>query len=265
MKTKKILSTSLLCIAVLILISCGKNKIIQSSENKAGGEILFKKNPETFVTSDGLNIKGYYYYKSSGKTEPLIILIHQFNSNQKQWSNDFIDTLMENGYKVLTYDIRSHGESDKAEVEFQKLLTDREQTPKDLKAIIEWTKKQKGIDSNRIGIVGTSIGASLALYGKFYLGVKSIVGISGGKSTFEGLTGLLEVMMGHPVIRIKNVLFICGNKDGDYAKEEQYIYDNYVDPPEDFKIFDSDKHGKDLISQFPEINNLIVSWFAKTL
>ena len=265
MKTKQLLTASLSIIAILIFISCGKNKIIQSNENKAGGEIQFKNNPVTFVTSDGLNIKGYYYYKNPDTKEPLIILIHQFNSNQKQWNKDFIDTLMENGYKVLTYDIRSHGESDKADVDFQKLLTDREQTPKDLKAIIEWTKKQKGIDSNRIGIVGTSIGASLALNGKFYLGVKSIVGISGGKSTFEGLTGLLEVMMGHPVIRIKNVFFICGNKDGDYAKEEQYIYDNYIDPPEDIKKFDSDKHGKDLINQFPEINNLIVNWFAKTL
>jgi dienelactone hydrolase len=212
-----------------------------------------------------LKIKGQYYFDSLEKAEPLIILIHQFKSKKEQWNEFFIDSLIAKGYKVIAYDIRSHGESDKAKVGDMQLLTDKEQAPKDLEAVLKWAKHQQEIDSLRIGIVGTSIGASLAIYGEYFLGAKSIIGISGGKSTFEGLTGFMEALMGRLVQRIPNVLFICGDKDGNYAKDEQYIFDNYTKEPNEIKIFNSEKHGKDLIEQFPEINTMIINWFAKTL
>ncbi len=76
---------------------------------------------------------------------------------------------------MLTFDLRSHGKSDKATVDIEKLLTDPQQTPKDLEAVLKWAKSNAGIDSNRIGIAGTSIGGSLAFCGSFHHNVKLLL------------------------------------------------------------------------------------------
>lgn len=265
MRTKYFSFVLLLFFSLFLMVSCGKNSSTTETKDKKISSHFFKKKPTTFITSDSLKIKGNYYYKLLDKAEPVIILIHQFKSNRDQWNEYFIDTLVARGFKVITYDIRSHGESDKAKVSDEQLLTDKQQAPKDLEAVIAWTKHQREIDTNRIGILGTSIGAALAIYGEYFLGAKVIVGVSGGKSTFEGLTGFKEALMGSPVRRIPGALFICGDKDDDCLKDEQYIYDNYIDAPKDLKVFSSDKHGKDLIEFYPEINKLIIDWFVKNL
>ena len=144
------------------------------------------------------------------------------------------------------------------------MLTDRTQSPKDLEAVFGWLKMQKGIDSSRVGAAGTSIGGSLSLYTRYYLGAKVAIGISVGNLTFNKLIGI-DMRMGRMMPRISNVLFICGTKDGDYAKESQEIYDNFLSDPKEIKLFDSEYHGKDLIKTFPGINEMIVNWFKKYL
>ncbi len=226
------------------------------------------QNEEVIIrTSDDLNLSAKYYYIEDNKDvkQPFVILIHQFKSNKEQWSDILIDSLVSNGIKVLTVDLRSHGKSDKANVNIDKLLTDPKQTPRDIEAVVKWAKSNTGIDSNRIGIAGTSIGGSLAFYGSFYLNIKAIVGISVGKLTFENLTGNFESMMGKLTPRVKGVLLICGTRDGEYYKDSKMIFDNYVDDPKEFKEFESDKHGKDLVTDYPGINDLIIRWFKVNL
>jgi pimeloyl-ACP methyl ester carboxylesterase len=245
-----------------LLVSCGDKKgsdSVLSDANKE--EILFK-------TGDGLKIYGDYYSQKEKSNEkiPLVILIHQFNSSKEQWSDELIGGLIKRGFNVLRYDIRSHGKSDKAKVPVQELLSDIQQTPKDLEAVITWARSREEIDPSRIGIAGTSIGAALALNGAYYLGVKSFVAISMGKYTFEKLTGNYEELLGAKVIpRVPNGLLICGTKDGNFAKESQVIFDNYLMEPKEYKQFESEKHGKDLVSDFPGINDLILDWFKNHL
>ncbi|MCX7834145.1 MAG: alpha/beta fold hydrolase [Ignavibacteria bacterium] len=262
----------LLLLIVIITITtingCGnkaEDKNGKSGNNK--GKVNYQKEEIKILTSDSLNISANYYYNQKNKDEkqPVVVLIHQFKSSKEQWSGVLIDSLINNGMKVLTFDLRSHGKSDKAKVEIDKLLTDQLQTPKDLEAVIRWVKNNPAIDSNRIGVAGTSIGGSLAFYSLYYLNVKAIVAISVGKLTFENLTGIFESMMGKLIPRVKGVLMICGTKDGDYYKESKMIFENYVDTPKEFKEFESDKHGKDLIADYPGINDLIIKWFKENL
>jgi len=259
---------------VLFLIfsfsSCTKDSVKTNIRNEIKKDSSnFEKKQLEFITSDNLRIRGELFYSSNRllEKEPLIILIHQFLSDRKQWGMDFIDSLIRHGYKVLTYDIRGHGESDKIKEDIKYILTDKNLAPLDLESIFKWLKKQTGIDSMRIGIVGTSIGASLGLYARFNLGAKTLIGISGGKNSFEALTGIDERTMGMGMAtrKVSSVYFICGNKDDDYARDEQQIMENFVLEPKEIKIFDSDKHGKELIEQFPGIKGLIIDWFKKNL
>ena len=255
--------------SALFLASCNKNfqNDVQKLEQKSKADIKSEK--LEIITDDKIKLAADFYYFSDKKEtkQPLIILIHQFRSSKEEWDKSFIDTLINKNYKVLAFDIRSHGQSGQASVSQAELLENREQAPKDVDAVLNWTYTQKGIDSAKVGIIGTSIGGSLGIYGKIFKGVSSVVAVSNGKNTFQAFTGYDDRMMSSSRItaRIKNVMFVCGTADSSYLEEEKAIYDNYLMEPREISKFESEKHGKDLIAQYPEILKLITNWFSKTL
>lgn len=237
-----------------------------STDSKKMGSIV--KDKITISTPDRVNLSADYYYGSGNKEtpQPLIILIHQFTLNKDQWDENFIDSLAENGYKILAYDIRGHGESDKVNYKLTDLLSDQDKAPKDIDGIFNWMVKQKGIDSTRIGIMGTSIGGNLGIYAKYnYGGVKAVVDVSGSADGYEKLSGIDPRMMSRPLPRLFNIFFICGNKDGNSEKDAKYLMDNYIMNPMELKVYDSDKHGIFLIREYPEIYSLALNWFKKYL
>ena len=222
----------------------------------------------TVTTSDKKEISGSLYFSESKKDEsqPIVILVHQFNQSRAEWQQSFIDSLLNSGFKVLAYDIRGHGKSSKQNGKLEDILSDPEQAPLDIKAVTDWAKVHKGIDSSRIAVIGTSIGGNLALYAGLNCGVKVPVAVSNGKSTFEAFTGYNEMMMGRPYFpKIKNVLLICGSKDGDHEAGQKWIYDNFCENPKEMKVYDTGKHGKFLIEEKPEVNELILNWLKKYL
>lgn len=255
---------------ILLLISlAGCSKDATETRNKSGvvTDTSVKIENIDVYSSDGIKISINYAYKTDKVKQPLVILIHQFRSDKQQWSQSFIDSLLKKGYKVLAYDIRSHGESGKAKVDISDLLSNPDQAPKDIDAVIKWAKLQPSIDSNKIAVVGTLIGGSLGIYARINSGVKSVVSVSSGKGTFEAFTGYDErkMSLARPIPRIKNVMFICGNKDNNIADEERSIYENYLDEPKELQVFESEKHGKYLIEEFPQIYDIIINWLNKTL
>jgi hypothetical protein len=186
-------------------------------------------------------------------------------SDRSQWKQDFIDSLVAKKYKVVTYDIRNHGESDKATEDINDVLTEKGNAILDIAAVFTWAKMRVGIDSTRIAVVGTSVGASLGLYSKYYLGAKTVVCISIGKNTFDAFVSGTDLTMTADIRKTNSVYFICGDKDGNYPEDAKNIYTNYINDPKELKYFNSDKHGKDLITQNPDINKLIIDWLHKNL
>ncbi len=255
----------LIIASAFLMTAC--NKEIRNTEQVA--KIDTKKDKVEIITEDKIKIAADYYYHSAKKDtkQPLIILIHQFRSNKEEWDRKFIDTLLNKNYKVLAYDIRNHGESGKAPVQEVVLLSDKVQAPLDVDAVMGWAINNSGIDSGRIGVVGTSIGGSLGIYGRIFKGVKSAVAVSSGKNTFQAFTGYDDRMMSsmRPILRTTNVMFVCGTADNNYLEEEKSIYDNYLMEPREILKFETEKHGKDLIAQYPEILIAITNWFNKTL
>jgi pimeloyl-ACP methyl ester carboxylesterase len=222
----------------------------------------------TIVTEDKAELSAVYFFNKDRRNtpEPTVVLIHQFKQDKNQWNQQYIDILLSKDFKVLIFDIRGHGKSSPYDGDLTELLTDKSKAPLDITAVINWLKNDKGVDTSRIGVVGTSIGGNLALYAALNLGVKVPISISNSKKTFEIFTGYNEMMMGRPFFpKIKNALLICGNKDGDTESGQKWIYDNFCDDPREFKVYDSDKHGYFLIQAYPEINTLITDWLKKYL
>jgi len=266
---------SLLFITSLFFVNCSVKKESQFN-GKSSGESTYKekksdgfnKDEITIKTSDGIDLSANYFYQSEKKdiSQPVIVLIHQFNQNKEQWSDSFIDSLVNNNYKVFAYDIRGHGKSSKVDYELSNLLTDPKLAPNDIIAVFGWLKKQQGIDTTKIGVLGTSIGGNLACYSKYFLGAACVVSVSNSKDGYFTFMGINEKAMGGMFVpKISKVLLICGKKDGPHAVDEQYLLDNYIDPPKDIKIYDSDKHGIFLNRENPEIYTFAINWFKKFL
>ena len=263
-----------LLVIPLFFINCSVKKGSNSNIKTSGGNTVqqtvkqgFERDNLTVTTSDNKEISCSYSYEDGKKEtlQPVIVLIHQFNQSKDQWPDSFTQMLIDANYKVFAYDIRGHGSSSKVDYDLSKLLTDREGAPRDVVAVFEWLKKQKGVDSEKIGVMGTSIGGNLACYARYYLGAKAVVSVSNSKEGFFKFMDIDERMMNKVFPRISNILYICGKNDGDHAADEQYLMDNYSENPKELKVIDSDKHGMFLIQEHPEIYQDALNWFKKFL
>ncbi|WP_256758958.1 alpha/beta hydrolase [Cohnella sp. WQ 127256] len=110
---------------------------------------------ETEWKSGGKTVKGWFLSRADSKDPlpgPVIIIAHGWGSNRSRVLRYAIP-LYEEGYSILMYDARSHGESD-----FFKTPTGL-QFRDDLLATIEWLCKRPEADTNRIGVLGHSLGA----------------------------------------------------------------------------------------------------------
>jgi len=131
----------------------------------------------TFKAADGTDLVGYYY-PAAVENAPLVVLMHMAGDNQQRWvSVGLVPWLQNRGlpgtaegfdalypampvgrsYAVFTFDFRSHGESAAAPI------TDLSQLLDDARAGVDTARSQPGVDPNRVGLAGSSIGADAAV------------------------------------------------------------------------------------------------------
>ncbi|MBI1256228.1 MAG: alpha/beta fold hydrolase [Chloroflexi bacterium] len=105
---------------------------------------------------DGLTLVGDLYNAQLNVQTPAILLMHMNGGNRNDW-HYFIVSLTAQGYRVLTVDLRGHGETGGSR-DWQKAIGDTQ-------LWLNWMENQPAIDADNIGIVGASIGSNLALVG----------------------------------------------------------------------------------------------------
>ncbi len=111
----------------------------------------------SFVTDDGVLLKGWLVKPSHPQAKsPAIIICHGVGANKSDFT-DFAVTLARRGYFVLLFDFRAHGESSGSRTS----LGYHEQ--KDVLAALSILKAREEIDPKRIGIYGFSMGGSTAI------------------------------------------------------------------------------------------------------
>ena len=106
--------------------------------------------------ADGIPLAGTFYTKdgASGRI-PGIVLAHGFAGvRYPEMATHFADL----GYGVLSLDFRGYGESggERGRVVPQELASD-------IRHSVSWLTEQPGIDPDRIGVVGSSLGGSVAI------------------------------------------------------------------------------------------------------
>ncbi|WP_343796860.1 alpha/beta hydrolase [Bacillus carboniphilus] len=108
---------------------------------------------ENVTFKSGTNgVKGWFIpSKISGGKSPLIIIIHGWGSNRSRMKR-YIKPLYSEGYSLLLFDVRSHGESEDVKAPTVKIFRE------DVIAAIQYAKSRNEIDPNRIGILAHSFG-----------------------------------------------------------------------------------------------------------
>jgi len=100
----------------------------------------------TFTTADGVALSGWYI---PSRNRAAVMVLHGLSGNRLS-RLDAAMTLAEQGYGVLVFDLRAHGASGGDTVSFG---------AQDALAALAFLQQRAGVDPNRIGALGLSLGA----------------------------------------------------------------------------------------------------------
>jgi len=112
----------------------------------------------SFITDDGVEIKGWWIDKGSDKT---LICLHGYTASR--WYDVYMKPLLkilkDEPYNLLLIDFRAHGESMGSRCTF----SDKEYL--DLEASIDWLEENHATKCEKLGLIGYSMGAMVAIKG----------------------------------------------------------------------------------------------------
>jgi pimeloyl-ACP methyl ester carboxylesterase len=162
--------------AVLIaffMCSCGVKKPVADSN-------------ASFKTKDGVLIKSEFVPATDDKIT--FIMLHGLGSNRNEWKS-FSVKLSDLGFGCFLIDLRGHGQSVKDKngnnVDYRYFIppgfaSQWNLLPEDIARAVEYLVK-KGVKRNKIGFMGASLGANLAiLYASEHKSVPAVVLLSPG-------------------------------------------------------------------------------------
>ncbi|MFC1595076.1 alpha/beta hydrolase [Patescibacteria group bacterium] len=214
---------------------------------------------ETIIltTKDGINIAGDYYAGSSFRG---ILLLHMMPETRGSWKT-FAEELAIEGYKVLSIDLRGHGDSttgSMGKLDYQQFSNEEHASSiHDVEASIEFLEK-KG--AHAIFIVGASIGANLALW---YAvdnpeNVKGIALLSPGLD-YKGIRSEANAIKLSSKIRV--MLYSGGDQEDEYSKNTVQRLKKILKVDDArLRIFEDAGHGTRIFDSHPEFMKELMVW-----
>jgi len=214
----------------------------------------------TFTSSDGLKISAYLTAGSSSPAgAPGVLLLHQYNQDSSQWGN-LPERLAEQGYRSLAIDLRGHGTSDPyGGNRLSDILNDPNGAPLDVNAALAYLKGDGQADPTRIAIIGTSIGANLAVASAVKKQAKTYIAFSPRKPPTENVAGTSAEGM-------SSVFYLAGELDsGGQAQDCQTMFESTSDPKSIVVYLGSSDHGLDLLQNQVDAESRIFDWLTENL
>ncbi|MEO9965761.1 MAG: alpha/beta fold hydrolase [Reichenbachiella sp.] len=215
-----------------------------------------------FVTTDDIKISASYGLAKSTIPAAAIILIHQGGSSREEWfALDLVKDLLDNGFAILAYDVRTHGKSGKDQGNLTDLFGNPNRAPLDLKAALDFLKSDTRVDSTRIGILGASIGANLACVAASSdsYPVKSVVSISAKVTAIESLGTVKS-----PTLRNAFHIASAEEQNGLRRGWAEELYAN-TSGHRAVHIADGRLHGSYILRENSPLQREVLAWFKKTL
>lgn len=239
----------------LCLFSCGSDDSAVS-DMTPDEPIVTSTNIQT---NDGISIFTTIVKPATlSAASPAIIFIHGNNSDGRvEWvNNDLFDLLVEEGYILVAYDIRTYGNSGDDGGTRGGLLNDPDRAPLDLDAVVAFLKTDSDIDPLRIGSIGSKLGAEVALVGLAKGDLKTVVGLSIIRTGYASLAANVE----DP--QLKSVFYIASENEsnGVPAADAEQLLALTDDPKKLVIIPSSSNTGADLLADDTTLSLQIITW-----
>jgi dienelactone hydrolase len=211
-----------------------------------------------FSTSDAKSLTGYLTTGSASPSgAPGVILIHQYQQNDEQWG-DLPEAMANAGYRVLAFNLRGHGDSDGYDGSLPGILDDPV-AALDVDAALDYLKNDGQADAERIAIVGTSIGANLAVAAAIRDIAKSYVSFSSRKSKAEKYAG-------SPARVLSSVYYVASENDGGNQAADAQTLHELTTKPRAITIYPGTAdHGIAILKKQSDAQGLLMEWLARTL
>ena len=201
----------------IFLIGCGSTTAPTPTEPDLTAQHA-RLEPVQFQTPDGFLLFGTLFSSPNhAAPRPAVILLHPFNANHAQWANFVPELVVQRGYVALAFDLRGHGSSifrNGQPFTIQNFsIDDYNQMPLDVVAAIAFLKTRAEADPNRIGLIGTDIGANIAFVSAgLFSDIKATVSVSPEFRVNQAQEFLIGTNI--PDFAPRNILYLAAFGDG---------------------------------------------------
>lgn len=205
-----------------------------------------------FPSLDGTALAGEYF-EASARPAPAVVLVHMLSRTRSEWGN-LPDRLQEAGITTLTIDLRGHGGSSGSAQALPEMV-------QDVRAAVQWLAGRPGVRPGSIGVVGASLGASLALLATVELPAVVAVALLSPSLDYRGLRTDVNL-----VKRLGNRrLWLAASAEDPLALRT--LRDFAADPsgPREQLISGTAAHGTALLDRDAEVGRALVDWLRRSL
>lgn len=220
--------------------------------------------PVSFKASDGLIISGLFN-PASGPNMKTFILLHGLGSGQDEWQA-FAGELVAQGYGFLSYDARGHGKSmvtaDGKQVSYQNFGAPGPKSQwnrmiTDLGDAVMFLANEKKVRTKKIGIIGASVGANVALiYAATNEEIPVVVLLSPGVN-YAGFGTLDAVQWFH-----KRPIAIAASEGDTYAYQSSQLLIQQIQDNKRAKFMPTEKgHGVEMFGG--KFDKVLLRWLAQ--
>jgi dienelactone hydrolase len=230
-----------------------------SDANLIDGQASSAARSDVSFSSD-VGLTGYLTTSAQSPAgSPGIVLVHQYTKTDEQWGL-WPEQLADQGYRVLAFNLRGHGDSDPYAGSLADILSDPAAAPADLRAALAYLGDEGQADPTRIAIVGTSIGANLTVQA-------AVLGLANSYVSLSARQSAVETYAGTPATGMASVFYLASENDsgGVQAANAQTLYELTTSPRE-IKIYAGvADHGIAILNNQSESKGLIEAFLASSL
>ncbi len=237
-------------IAVMALL------LVAASVEAAGRPVIFQ-------SLDGTSLAGEFYESSNRRSffasratedkSPGVVLVHMLTGSKSDWRG-LPDRIRDAGISALTIDLRGHGASSGSAADLAAMV-------QDVRAAAQWLASRQNVRPDAIGVVGASLGASLALLAAAELPQVRVIGLLSPSLDYRGLrtdTGLIKRLG-------SRAIWLAASSEDPLALRTLRDMAAETSGPREQMVSSTAAHGTVLLDRDGDVARALVDWLRRSL
>jgi alpha-beta hydrolase superfamily lysophospholipase len=201
-------------------------------------------------TDDGVTL-GATWYEPSSHPAPAVVLVHMLGRNRHDWEG-LASRLASEGIGALAIDLRGHGESQGAPSDLAPMV-------QDVRAARRFVTSRPDA-GGRIGIVGASLGATLAVLAASDDAAVSSIALLSPSLDYRGL----RMDAAARKYGTRPMLLVASDDDG-YALRSSRDLKKGAETRREILTLSHAGHGTRMLTENADLTQALVDWFRRTL